>query len=119
MQRQDEPFSAETVDEQIEALQEIRHRMARGRVGPPEVRLIDQLRREFGEEGEDERSIDAVWQRLLHLRRPTPPRQLPRFLTKAPGFDVGPGRDGSRSKRPWRVDVHGRAAPAGRPPHAV
>jgi hypothetical protein len=45
--------------------------------------------------------------------------QLPRFLTKAPGFDLGPGRDGSRSTRPWNVDGPGRAAPAARPPRSV
>lgn len=45
--------------------------------------------------------------------------QLPKFLTKSPGFDLRPGRAGNRSKRPWRVDDHGRAAPAARPPRSV
>ena len=44
----------------------------------------------------------------IHPRR----TQLPRFLTKAPGFDLEAGKDGSHSRRPARVDGRGRAAPA-------
>ena len=45
--------------------------------------------------------------------------QLPRFLTKNPGFDLGPGRDGIHSRHPVRVDGAGRAAPVAHPARSV
>ncbi len=81
MAHDDEVFTPEQVDEQIEYLWDALHFVQPGQRTAPEMELIENLHRHYQQAKEDARSLDVVWQRLAQqgtaLQPPSPRRTRP------------------------------------------